>query len=122
MEEHSKTLRVAGEHILLDLFTEETKFLTDMRNGEAILKNAALESKATILVSNFHEFGEDSGYTGILVLSESHISIHTWPEFNLATIDIFMCGKCDPTIAVQYILNQISHFRQETTRMMRGIL
>lgn len=120
--EHSKTIRVAGEHILLDLFTKDETFLSDMWHGESILKHAALEAKATILGSNFHEFGEGSGYTGVLVLSESHISIHTWPEFQLATIDIFMCGDCDPAIANNYILQNIEHYHQETNRMVRGIL
>ena len=51
---------------------------------------------ATILHSHFHHFGPDGGVSGVVVLAESHISIHTWPERDFAAVDIFMCGACDP--------------------------
>jgi S-adenosylmethionine decarboxylase len=74
--------------------------LTDPKLIESILISAAEASSATILHSHFHQFGEGGGVSGVLVLAESHISIHTWPERDFAAIDVFMCGACDPRKAV----------------------
>lgn len=57
-----------------------------------LLSTAAIAADATILNKHFHEFGEGMGVTGVLMLAESHISIHTWPEENYSAIDIFVCS------------------------------
>src|ERR1700722_2230968 len=87
-------VKFAGTHLLLD-FWEATN-LTDPAQIDTALRDAAEAANATILHSHFHHFGPDGGVSGVLVLAESHISIHTWPERNFAAIDIFMCGACDP--------------------------
>jgi len=58
-----------------------------------------------------HNFGEGSGVTGVVLLAESHISIHTWPELKYAAVDIFMCGACDPQRAIP-VLGE--HFLTDT--------
>jgi S-adenosylmethionine decarboxylase len=55
---------------------------------------------ATVLEIKLHSFGENAGITGVAILAESHISIHTWPETGYVAIDVFMCGSCDPNRAV----------------------
>ena len=60
------------------------------------LREAAEAAGATILHGHFHHFSPNGGVSGVLVLAESHISIHTWPERDFAAIDIFMCGACNP--------------------------
>jgi S-adenosylmethionine decarboxylase len=87
-------LKFAGTHLLLDLWGAAN--LTDPELIDRALRDAAEAANATILHSHFHHFGPDGGVSGVLVLAESHISIHTWPERNFASIDIFMCGACDP--------------------------
>ena len=87
-------VKFAGTHLLLDLWGAQT--LTDPARIDAALREAAEAAKATILHSHFHHFGPDGGVSGVLVLAESHISIHTWPERDFAAIDIFMCGACNP--------------------------
>ena len=67
------------------------------------IEESALRAGASIVHSYFHPFGEGMGFSGVTLLSESHISIHTWPERNCASIDVFMCGNCDPQIAVDYL-------------------
>ena len=67
---------------------------------DAALREAAIRAGATILHSHFHHFTPNGGVSGVVVLAESHISIHTWPERNFAAVDIFMCGACDPHDAV----------------------
>jgi S-adenosylmethionine decarboxylase len=87
-------VKFAGMHLLLDLWGARN--LTDPERIDAALRDAAEAARATILHSHFHHFGPDGGVSGVLVLAESHISIHTWPERDFAAIDIFMCGACDP--------------------------
>ena len=87
-------VKFAGTHLLIDLWGAHN--LTDAAEIDAALREAALAAKATILHSHFHHFGPDGGVSGVVVLAESHISIHTWPERDFAAIDIFMCGSCNP--------------------------
>ena len=84
----------AGLHLIIDIETE-----VNLSNVEAIrtgLEQAARVCGATVLGCAIHPFGEGAGVTGVVLLAESHISIHTWPELNFAAVDIFMCGSCDP--------------------------
>ncbi len=87
-------VKFAGTHLLLDLWGAEN--LTDPALIDRALRDAAEAANATILHSHFHHFGPDGGVSGVVVLAESHISIHTWPERDFAAVDIFMCGACDP--------------------------
>jgi len=68
----------------------------DPEHIDTALREAALAAGATILHSHFHHFEPNGGVSGVVVLAESHISIHTWPERDFAAVDIFMCGACDP--------------------------
>ena len=87
-------VRFAGTHLLLDLWGARN--LTNPAMIDRALRDAATSAEATILHSHFHQFGPDGGVSGVLVLAESHISIHTWPERDFAAVDIFMCGCCNP--------------------------
>jgi S-adenosylmethionine decarboxylase len=84
----------AGTHLLVDVI--DAKNLREPAVIEKSLKRAALDAGATVLHGHFYSFGPGQGVSGVLVLAESHISIHTWPDRGFAAIDIFMCGKCDP--------------------------
>ena len=84
----------AGTHLLVDVI--DAKNLREPAVIEKSLKRAALDAGATVLHGHFHSFGPGQGVSGVLVLAESHITIHTWPDRGFAAIDIFMCGKCDP--------------------------
>jgi S-adenosylmethionine decarboxylase len=91
-------VKFAGMHLLVDLWGANN--LTDPATIDRALSEAAEAAGATILHSHFHHFGPDGGVSGVLVLAESHISIHTWPERDFAAIDIFMCGACDPYLSL----------------------
>jgi S-adenosylmethionine decarboxylase len=113
--------RYAGGHLLLDLWGARN--LTDPEWIEAALKEAATAAGATILHTHLHQFGDGGGVSGVLVLAESHISIHTWPERDFAAVDIFMCGACDPHKSVPLLRQafqpadlQISEYRRGLTR------
>jgi S-adenosylmethionine decarboxylase len=86
--------KFAGTHLLVDLWGASN--LSDPAQIDTVLREAAVKAGATILHSHFHHFTPNGGVSGVVVLAESHISIHTWPERNFAAVDIFMCGACDP--------------------------
>lgn len=110
--------RYAGGHLLLDLW--QASNLTDPAKVEAALCDAARASGATILHAHMHQFGEGGGVSGVVVLAESHISIHTWPERDFAAVDVFMCGACDPHMAVPVLRGAFAPGRVELTEHRRG--
>ena len=95
--------RPAGIHLLADLGGIAPGLLVDAGAIDALLRKAALAAGAQILHSHFHSFGAGMGITGVLLLAESHISIHTWPEHGFAAADIFMCGAAQPQQALAII-------------------
>ena len=106
----------AGRHLLLDMW--DARGLTDIAFIEATLLSAAHAAGATVLHAHFHPFGEGQGITGVLLLAESHISIHTWPEVGFAALDIFMCASCDPMLALP-VLEQAFQPRQLDVNPLR---
>ncbi len=113
-------VRFAGTHLLVDLW--EAKGLADPSVIAAALRVAAEAAGATILHGHFHHFSPNGGVSGVLVLAESHISIHTWPERDYAAIDIFMCGACDPHRALPHLKQAFSAGRVVVSEQRRGIL
>ena len=97
-----------GRHVIADLHDVSAEVLGSIDFWKEILIDGAKKSGATVLSNHFHHFGEGYGITGVIVLAESHISIHTWPEKNYAAIDVFMCGTCDPEVAVDHITSKIN--------------
>ncbi|NYH26556.1 S-adenosylmethionine decarboxylase [Paraburkholderia bryophila] len=92
-----------GAHVLADLGGIAADLLRDAHALESILVTAAKEAGARVLSAHFHHFGGEHGVTGVVLLAESHITIHTWPEHRFAALDIFMCGNARPEQAVERI-------------------
>jgi S-adenosylmethionine decarboxylase len=113
-------VRFAGMHLLVDLW--EATALDDPEHVDAALRAGAEAAGATILHGHFHHFSPNGGVSGVLVLAESHISIHTWPERGYAAIDIFMCGACDPHLALPHITAAFSAGRVEVSLQRRGVI
>lgn len=109
-----------GKHLLLDLY--QAIHLSDQNVIEQALLAAAQACNANVLYKNFHCFGQGQGITGMLLLAESHISIHTWPESDFAAIDIFMCGKCDPVLAIAPIKAYLQPKNVDIRDFKRGML
>lgn len=93
-------LRYAGRHLILDIWNAER--LDELEHVEQALREAVTAAGATLLHIHLHHFTPNGGISGVAVLSESHISIHTWPEKGYAALDVFMCGDAVParTVAV----------------------
>jgi S-adenosylmethionine decarboxylase len=95
--------RPSGSHLLADFYGVDADKLTSSAIIDRLLRQGAEAAGARILHSHFHSFGDAMGVTGVLLLAESHISIHTWPEYGFAAADIFMCGEAQPMLALQVI-------------------
>ena len=95
-----------GDHYLLNLFGCSFSLLDDERYLIDLLENAAVASGATVVQTISKKF-EPQGVTVICLLSESHISIHTWPEEGKAAVDVYTCGDCNPKIGCDIIVHQL---------------
>ena len=111
-------MKFAGMHLLVDLWGATN--LDDPAHIDAALREAAVTAGATILHSHFHHFTPNGGVSGVIVLAESHISIHTWPERNFAAVDIFMCGSCDPHLAIPVLRQAFQPERVDLDEQRRG--
>lgn len=109
-----------GEHVLGDLSGIAPARLRDVAALETVLRDAATAAGATILGAHMHRFGE-GGVTGVLLLAESHLSIHTWPEHGFAAIDVFMCGDARPFEAAQAIAAGLGATHARYTRATRHV-
>ncbi len=94
-----------GVHLIIDYFGVDPSKLNNCEEIKQLFKYASIKANATPLGDFFHPFGEGYGITGILALSESHMSIHTWPETGYCAVDIFMCGDSRPYVSMA-VLNE----------------
>jgi len=111
----------SGWHLLADLCGIAPDRLTDPAELEQLLIAAARAAGATVLSSHFHHFGSGQGVTGVVLLAESHISIHTWPESGFAALDIFMCGQTRPQRALEVIHGSLGSRECAVQTIMRGV-
>jgi S-adenosylmethionine decarboxylase len=108
-----------GLHLLVDFW--ECRGLRDAEGIEQVLREAAAACGATVLGVMLHSFGGSGGITGVALLAESHISIHTWPETGYAALDIFMCGRCDPRNALPALEAWLSPGSTRIMQHRRGV-
>ncbi|NOX36273.1 MAG: S-adenosylmethionine decarboxylase proenzyme [Calditrichaeota bacterium] len=115
-------MKALGRHILAEFFECDADILNDRERIEMYMKRAALESGATIVTSTFHEFNPH-GVSGVVVIAESHLAIHTWPEYRYAAVDVFTCGDTvDPWVAAQALQEYLKAGKVTTVEMARGEL
>lgn len=108
----------AGMHLLLDLW--DADHLDDMQRMENALREIVKVCGATLLHIHLHHFTPSGGISGVAVLAESHISVHTWPERNYAAFDVFMCGDAEPENAVAILKRAFFPKRIEVCEELRG--
>jgi len=110
----------AGRHFIVDFWGG--RFFKDITRIEQALKDAAKEACAHLLHIHLHKFSNDGGVTGVALLAESHISVHTWPEHEYAAFDVFMCGSSKPENAVSLLKDVFKPSRVEVKEILRGEL
>ena len=112
--------KYAGIHLLIEAWN--SRHLNSLPIIEETLRESVTACEATLLKIDLHEFSPNGGISGVAILQESHISIHTWPEYKYAAIDIFVCGTVDPYKAVPVIKEYLETENLQLTEVKRGIL
>jgi S-adenosylmethionine decarboxylase len=121
MERRTAGVNALGRHLLLELFDCDSDALNNLEAVKGALIEAAKRAQATIVDVVFHEFNP-FGISGVVVIAESHLSIHTWPEYRFAAVDIFSCGDVlQPEIAASYLVEQFGAERASVVEMQRGM-
>ena len=113
-------LSYAGSHVIIDLW--EAKGLDDREKIETALIDAVNEAGATLLHIHLHKFEDGGGISGVAVLAESHISVHTWPEKGFAAFDVFMCGDAEPRKALDVFKRAFEPGRVVVGEHKRGVV
>jgi len=115
-------LYALGTHLLVELRECNPEILKSLDKVKSIMVSAAKEAQATIVDVSFHEFNP-FGVSGVVVIAESHLTIHTWPEYDYAAVDIFTCGDIiKPEIAASYLIREFGCKNPSIVEMKRGIL
>ncbi len=110
-----------GRHLIAEFYNCDRDVLDIVEDVEYHMKKAAISTGATIVTSTFHRF-LPHGVSGAVIVSESHLAIHTWPEYGYASIDLFTCGdEVDPWLAFDYLKKAFNSIRTEVKEHKRGI-
>lgn len=116
----NKNQKYAGIHLMAEFWYG--KIIEDPKRIKQILIKAVKKANNTPLKIAIHKF-QPQGITGIILLAESHLAIHTWPEFNYIAVDIYTCGdKSNPSRALEYLKKEFQPKRVEIKKIKRGIL
>ena len=114
-------MHALGTHLLVELHGCDPDKLKRVDVVKDIMVSAAQACRATVVDVAFHEFNP-FGVSGIVVIAESHLSIHTWPEYRYAAVDIFSCGDVlQPEVAANYLVEQFGAERASVVEMQRGM-
>jgi|SRR3989339_26942 len=110
-----------GRHVIVELYECDPAKLNDRELIENAMVRSALAAGATIVSATFHQFAPQ-GVSGVVVIAESHLSIHTWPELGYAACDLFTCGKSvDPWKAFDLLRQALDCQRSDEKELQRGI-
>jgi len=114
-------MKILGRHLIAEYADCNGGKLDDLEHIKQSLLEAVRRSGATIVNSVFHRYAPQ-GVSGVVVIAESHMSIHTWPEYNYAAVDFFTCGQTvDPYLANEYLKHALGSTKATVTEMPRGI-
>ena len=112
-------MKALGKHLLVEYYGCDRVLLNDFAQIELLLNRAASLTGATIVASIFHPYAPQ-GVTGVVVVEESHLSIHTWPEYGYAAVDVYTCGNCFPELANDFLREQLGATSGEVLSILRG--
>jgi len=115
-------VKALGRHVLAEYFGCDRELLNDPARLEKYLQQAAKEANATVISSSFRTF-EPFGVSGVVIVAESHLAIHTWPEYGFAAVDFFTCGDTsNPWKAHEYLKTVLKPSHTEEKEVLRGVL
>ena len=114
-------MRILGRHLIVELSHCDRSTLDDPQLVERYVKEAVRRCGATIVQSVVHRYNPQ-GVSGVVVIAESHVSVHTWPEYGYAAVDFFTCGETiDPYLAHEYLVKVFSARQAHVREVKRGI-
>jgi S-adenosylmethionine decarboxylase len=114
-------MEALGRQILVEFYECDEPSINDVMYVEQALIQATKDSKATIISHNFHKFSP-YGVSGVVVIAESHVAIHTWPEYRYAAVDIFTCGETiDPWMIQEKLKEMFGSRNVSSMEMKRGM-
>lgn len=114
-------MKTLGRHILAEIYGCDEEILDDKEYIEKTMVNSALKSGAEVREVAFHKFNPQ-GVSGVVIISESHLTIHTWPELGYAAVDVFTCGDTiNPWDACNYLTEKFKAKNMTATEVKRGI-
>ncbi|MCS7123179.1 MAG: adenosylmethionine decarboxylase [Candidatus Aenigmarchaeota archaeon] len=108
-----------GEHIILELIGVDEKLLSSEKFFKKVLINAAKKSKLKVLKIVYHKFNP-IGLTAVALLKQSHITIHTFPEYKYVACDIFSCGNTNVEEAAKYVIKKLKPKKTRKIKIKRG--
>ena len=115
-------MNALGKHILSEYYGCDASILNNLELLEHSMLKAVMKSGATIIDSTFHQFSPQ-GVSGVIVIAESHMAMHTWPEYCYAAVDFFTCGnRVDPYKAFDFMNEILKPEKSSTKELMRGII
>ncbi|MFZ1682808.1 MAG: adenosylmethionine decarboxylase [Candidatus Zixiibacteriota bacterium] len=114
-------MKILGRHLIVEYSDCDKRHLNDAQYLEDAMNDAVRKSGATIVRSIFHRYNPQ-GVSGVVVIAESHISIHTWPEYGYAAVDFFTCGESvDPYKAHEHMKEMLAASKAFVQELKRGI-
>jgi S-adenosylmethionine decarboxylase len=114
-------MEALGKQILVEYYDCNDEKINDVSYIENSLIQATKSSNATIISHNFHKFSP-YGVSGVVVIAESHVAIHTWPEYKYAAVDIFTCGDTiDPWVIQEHLKEYFESKNVSSMEMKRGL-
>lgn len=114
-------MEALGRQILVEFYDCDSDKINDVSFVESAFLEATRKSKATIISHNFHKFSPH-GISGVVVIAESHVTIHSWPEYNYAAVDIFTCGDTiDPWVIQEHLKEAFESKNISSMEMKRGL-
>ncbi len=114
--------KALGLHIIADLYGVEADLIDRVEDIRALLEGAVKHANLTKISSHYYQF-KPHGATGVVLIAESHISIHTWPELGIATVDVYTCGDPQQCIeAMNFIIDKLKPTRVDKKVFERGLL
>ena len=114
-------MEALGKHLLLDLIDCDAALLDDIEYLREVVTNTARQIGATVIKDSFYQF-TPQGVSGVIIIAESHISIHTWPEYKFAAVDVFTCGDViDPKNAIKPLVEKLKATSSSYVEMKRGL-
>ena len=115
-------MQALGKHLLVELRDCNTQLLDDVEKTRTFMVGAAKKANATVIGAHFHQFSPH-GISGVVVIAESHLSIHTWPEYGYAAVDVFTCGETlQPSVAAGYLVKKFQSKNPSLIEVRRGTL